>query len=188
LTVTAVRDAGFTEEIALTPAGAVPPNVALALKNIPKGQNQVKVQLTPAANAAVAKFTIALTGKARFRDVDFTVSAAPTVLSVSLPFDLQVAPTPLKLTPGGKAKLKVTAVRKGGYQGPITVELRNLPAGVTAPKATIAMGQTVVEVDLTAAANAAAGDKKDVNVLGTATAAANQQNASPNFVVSVAKK
>jgi len=92
------------------------------------------------------------------------------------------------LAPGAKAKLKVTAVRKGGYQGPITLEVRNLPANVTAAKGEIAMGQTAAEIELTAAAAAAAGNKADVNVLGTATAAANQQNASPNFAVNVVKK
>jgi hypothetical protein len=84
-------------------------------------------------------------------------------------------------------KVKVTAVRKGGYNGPITLEFRNLPANVSAPKPAIPEGQTEVEVDLTAAANAAVGAKGDVNVLGTATGLANQQNASPNFTVNVVK-
>jgi hypothetical protein len=57
-----------------------------------------------------------------------------------------------------------------------------------AAKPTIAMGQNSVDVEITAAANAAVGDKADVNIQGTATAAANQQNVSPNFTVSVGKK
>ena len=43
-------------------------------------------------------------------------------------------------------------------------------------------------MEVTAAANAAAVDKSDINVLGTATAAGNQQHASANFTVTVAKK
>src|SRR5262249_8806808 len=50
LTITAAREPGFAEEIVLAPGG-LPPNVAPMLKNIPKGQNEVKVQLTPAAAA-----------------------------------------------------------------------------------------------------------------------------------------
>ena len=107
---------------------------------------------------------------------------------VALPFALQAEPLPVKILPGGKATLKVTATRNGGYAGPIAVEVRNLPANVTATKATIAMGQTTVSLEITAAAAAVAGDKDDVNVLGTATAAGNQQAASPNLTVSVAKK
>jgi hypothetical protein len=68
------------------------------------------------------------------------------------------------------------------------VEVRNLPANVTATKGTIAAGQTAADVELTAAAGAAAGDKADVNVLGTASAAGNQTAATPNFTVSVGKK
>ena len=97
-------------------------------------------------------------------------------------------PAALKIPQNGKVKIKLTATRKGGYQGPIAFELRNLPANVTAGKGTIAMGQNDAEVEITVPANAAAGEKKDVNILGTATAAANQQNATPNFTVTVEKK
>jgi hypothetical protein len=187
ITLTAVRAAGFMEEIVLAPVG-LPPNVAPALKNIPKGQNEMKAQLTPAANAPLGKFLISVTGKAKFQNKDYVVIAAPADLVLSLPFDLKVEAPPIKLAPGDKAKIKVMAVRKGGYQGPIDLEVRNLPAGVTAPKGRIAMGQAAVEIELTAAANTAPSDKADVNVLGTASAAANQQNASANFTVSAVKK
>jgi hypothetical protein len=115
-------------------------------------------------------------------------TSSPAPLVVALPFDLKAEPVPVKLLPGGKATLKVTATRKGGYAGPIAVEVRNLPANVTATKPTIAMGQTTAEVEITAAPSAAAGDKPDVNVLGTATAAGNQTAATPNFTTSVGKK
>jgi hypothetical protein len=85
----------------------------------------------------------------------------------------------------GKRALPVRAVRKGGYQGAITLELRNLPAGVTAPSVTLAEGQTEAVFTLTASEAAALGKKGDVNVLGTATAAGNQQLASANFTLEV---
>jgi hypothetical protein len=187
LTITATRAAGFTDEIALSPVG-LPANAASALKNIAKGQNEVKVQLNPAANAALGRFPISVTGKAKYQNKDFSVTAAPVALVLALPFDLRIEPTPIKIAPGSKAKVRVAATRKAGYQGPIAVELRNLPANVTAAKATIPMGQDAAEIELTVAADAAAGDKADVNALGTATAAANQQNASSNFTLSVLKK
>ena len=59
---------------------------------------------------------------------------------------------------------------------------------MTASKGNIAMGQNDAEVELAVAANAAPGEKKDVNVLGTASAAGNQQNASPNFTLTIEKK
>jgi hypothetical protein len=187
VTVTAVRDAGFTEEIVLAP-GALPPNVTAALKPIPKGVNEVKVTLTPAANAALGSSPFTLIGRAKVQGKDMAAMSAPAPLPVSLPFELKAEPSPLKLAPGGKAVLKVTATRKGGYAGPIALEIRNLPANVTAVKATIAMGQSAADVEVTAAANAVAGDKADVNVLGTASGAANQTAATPNFTLSVGKK
>jgi hypothetical protein len=187
LTVTAARVAGFTEEITLAPLG-LPPSLAPALKNIPKGQNAIKVQLTPAANAALGSIVVSFTGKAKFQNKDYLVIAAPVDLAVGLPFDLKVEPSSLTLKQGAKAKLKVTAMRKGGYSGPIALEVRSLPASVTAPKATIAKDQTTAEIEVTAAPTAAVASKADVSVLGTASGAANQQTASPKFTVSVVKK
>jgi hypothetical protein len=184
LTITATRAADFAEEIALAPVG-LPPNVGAALKSIPKGQNEVKVQLNPAANAPLGQFPVAFTGKAKFQNREYSLTAAPVALVLTLPFEMKAGPTPLKVQQGGKAVLQVSAVRKGGYQGPIALEVRNLPANVTAAKGLIAEGQTTAELEVAAATTAATGDKADVNVLGTATAAANQQNASSNLVVSV---
>jgi hypothetical protein len=104
------------------------------------------------------------------------------------PFTLKAETVPVKLLPGSKASLKVTATRQGGYTGPIAVEVRNLPANVTAAKGTIAAGQTTLDLEISAAAAAKAGDKGDVNVLGTATAAENRTAATSNFTVSIGKK
>src|SRR5262249_60655626 len=98
------------------------------------------------------------------------------------------APAPRKQPPGDRAALKGTATGMAGSQGPIALEVRNLPAKVTAAKTTIEMGKSEVEIEVTAAADAAVGDKADVNVMGTAPAAGNQQHTSPNFMLSVMKK
>jgi hypothetical protein len=52
---------------------------------------------------------------------------------------------------------------------------------------TVAADKTAAEVELTAAANAAAGDKPDVQVVGTATGAGNQAATAPNLVLKVVK-
>ena len=140
------------------------------------------------AAGSVGSFPVTFTGKAKVQSKEFTVTAPPVPLVVVAPFELKVEPLPVKVKQGGKAKVKVTATRKAGYQGPINVEVRNLPANVAAGKATIAMGQATVEVELAATDTAVVAEKKDVNVLGTATAAANQTNASANFTVNVEKK
>ena len=93
-----------------------------------------------------------------------------------------------ELKQGAKQKIKISAVRKGGYAGPIAIELRKLAAGVTATKGTIAMGQAAVDLEVSAAATAAVGAKAGVDVLGTASAAGNLQNPSPPFTITVLKK
>jgi hypothetical protein len=190
VTITATRDPGFVEDIILNPLVGLPPTEKPpALKPIAKGQDEVKFQMTLTAKAALGEHVLFFSGKAKAQNKEFSASAPPATLVLGAPFDLKVE-APLKLTTGDKggSKLKVSAVRKGGYQGPIAVEIRNLPANVTAAKGMIAMGQTETEIVVIAAANAPAGPKMDVNILGTATAAGNLQNASPNFTVIVEKK
>lgn len=186
--ITVKRNPGFDEAVALLPPTGLPKGVtAGALKPIPKGQSEVTVPLTLPAKAPLGKFDVTFSGKAKQGAKEFVVNA-PAALVLAAPFELKAEPAALQLAAGAKGKLKVTATRRGGYQGPIAVELRGLPAGVTAAKATIPMGQSAVDVEVSAAANAAAASVKTANVLGTATAAGNLQGASPNFVVSVTKK
>lgn len=55
---------------------------------------------------------------------------------------------------GSSVKLKVTAVRLGGFDGPIELTANGLPPGVTAAKAVIAAKQSSAELALTADATA----------------------------------
>jgi hypothetical protein len=183
LTVTATRAAGFAEEIGLTVI-ALPPNVTVAAKPIAKATNEIQFPLTAAANVPLGPVSVIVIGRTKFQNRDFTVHVASTTLVLVLPFELK-ADAPPPLNPGDKVKFKVTATRKAGYNGPIDLEVKNLPANVTAAKALIPMGKIDIEVELTAAANAAAGDKADVNVTG---AAAGQNIPTANFTLKVVKK
>ncbi|HLJ11283.1 MAG TPA: hypothetical protein VKU82_08840, partial [Planctomycetaceae bacterium] len=71
-----------------------------------------------------------------------------------------------KLAKGQTLKIKVVAERNPAYGGPITLTLQNLPKGVAASAAMIAAGQNEVEVTLTAAADAATGEVKNIIVQG----------------------
>src|SRR5262249_39261588 len=128
---------------------------------------------------------VSFTGATKYQGRDFTFTAAPVSLVIAPPFTLALEPAPLKVSQGGKARLKVTAARRAGYQGPIALEVRNLPANVTAPKAVIPMAGQSAEIEVSAAPDAALASKANVSVLGTAVAAANQQFASPNLTVIV---
>jgi len=186
VTVTATRAAGFAEEIQLAPV-TLPANVAIAVKPIPKGANEVVFPVTPAVAAAYGPIPISFRGTAKVAMKDFAYYSSAGTLSVVLPVEVKTDPAPIALKAGQKVKVKVTIVRKGNYKGPVDVEVKNLPANVTAPKVTIAMDKLDAELELTATAAAVVGDKPDVQIVATATAAANQQGISPNLVLKLSK-
>ena len=98
------------------------------------------------------------------------------------PFALEVQQKVVKLAQGGKAKIVVTAERKD-YEGPIILELTNLPAKVsTVSKAMIAASAREVEIEITAANDADIGEKTDVLAM-----ASNPLVASSPFTIKVEK-
>jgi len=186
ITVAATRAAGFADEIQLAPV-APTPNVTVAVKPIPKGANEVQFPATAAANAGIGPHPIAFRGTAKVGGKDVAYYSSTATVNVVLPVEVKAEPSPLALKAGQKAKLQVTVARKGGYKGPVDLEVKNLPVNVTAPKVTVAADKTSAEVELTAAANAAAGDKPGVQVVATAKGAGNQQATAPNVVLKVVK-
>ncbi|HEX3152745.1 MAG TPA: hypothetical protein VHR66_32025 [Gemmataceae bacterium] len=186
LTITATRAAGFAEEIQLAPV-TLPANVTIAVKPIPKGANDVQFPVTVAAAGALGPLPLSFRGTAKAAGKDFAYYSSSVAANVVLPVDVSGSPTPLTLKIGQKAKLAIKVLRRGDYKGPVDVEVKNLPANVTAPKVTVPADKTEAEVELTAAANAAAADKPDVQLSATATGAANQVSLSPTIVLKVVK-
>ncbi len=189
VTVSVKRQAGFAEEIVLNAPTGLPATVpAPKLANIAKGKNELKFALNVDAKTPPGEYLVFLSGKGKVKDKEFSTNALPLTLVVGPPFKLTVNPAVLNLKPGEKGKLKVSAQRQGGYKGPIALDVRKLPANVTAGKGAIAVDQTSFELEITAAANTAPGENKDVDVNGTATALNNLQGASPAFTVRIEKK
>src|SRR4030095_4665396 len=77
-------------------------------------------------------------------------------LNVITPLSIAAAPAG-PLVQGQKQQVKLTLPRRGDDKQPVDVKFKSLPAGVTAPeKTTLAADQNEVEIELTAAADAAA--------------------------------
>jgi hypothetical protein len=189
VTITATRDKGFADDIAIDPPINLPPNVGVPkIPNIAKDKNEVSFPLDLNAKVPMGDFAVLFSAKAKRKEGDIPAAALPLDLVLRSPFDLKIEPPVLTMKPGDKAKVKITATRHGGYKGPIAIEARKLAANVTSTKATIAADQATVELDIVADAKAAPGDKTDVDVLGTATALNNLTNASPVFTVRIDKK
>src|SRR5262249_2253369 len=132
------RDPDFMEDIALQPLAGLPKGVAVPkLPPIPKGQKEGKVALTLPVKAPLGTVPLTVSGQTKSKGKVYAAVSDPALLVVGAPFALKVEPVPLTLTPGAKAELKIVAVRKAGYQGPIALVVRNLPPNVTAGKAVI---------------------------------------------------
>jgi hypothetical protein len=183
LVVVATRDPGFDGEIGLSVEG-LPAGVTATGKSVPAGQIAATIELTLTDRVGLGSFPFTVVGRARSGAREYSAHLLSPPLVVARPFELRTGPNPLPIEQGRGAKVTVTAIRKGGYTGPIGLELRNLPADVTAGRATIADGANSASLTLTAKAGAPLGSRGDVDVLGTARLG-NQQAASTPFTVHV---
>jgi uncharacterized delta-60 repeat protein len=82
-------------------------------------------------------------------------------------FSIAVATGRVFVRQGETAALGVTIAREDGFEGVVTVELRDLPAGVTVEPATVPAGETAATVTISAAADATQG-AVDVEAAGVA--------------------
>jgi hypothetical protein len=73
-------------------------------------------------------------------------------IPVAPDFRLKLATDVVNVPRAGSVKWKLTAERVGGFNGVIDVSVNGLPAGVTCAKATIAAGQSQVDLTLSAEA------------------------------------
>jgi hypothetical protein len=170
----------------------LPVQVKASKEAIPAGQNSGEIDLIVDARAdsvertnvqAVGTSTTGPNLQATSQNFTVIVQASPPVKAS---IEVRVDPKQVKLAPGGRAQVKVQVTRKN-YDGPIAVELSDLPNQVIATKAIIPPGQNNVEIDLMAGPKAPAASK-DVRAVARATGAPNVQDTSPAFTVIVQKK
>jgi hypothetical protein len=188
--ITATRDPGFDDEITLTPPTGLPATIPApkAIPAIAKGKTETTFPLDLNAKTPLGEYFILVNAKTKHMGKELGTAAPPLMLVLGPAFELQVEPALVSLKPGDKAKLKVSAVRKGGYKGPIALDVRKLPPMVTAGKAMIAADQTTAEIEIVAAPTAAPADIADADVNGIATALNNLPGTSPPFSLRVQKK
>jgi hypothetical protein len=74
-----------------------------------------------------------------------------TVREPAPDYEVTFDPKSFNIPRGGRVSLTVTALRKDGFQGPIQVELQDLPRGLTATRGTIPEGEDTTTLVLTAA-------------------------------------
>jgi hypothetical protein len=166
ITVIAKRSETFKDPITLAIHG-LPPNVDFGNKPIDKDQNQIQITLTSKQNAPLGVHSIVITGTGKLGDQQITVVAPAMNLDLRMPIELSLDTAGGKVPVNGKLKVKGKVNRLLGFKSPVELELKNLPKGVTAPKATVPEGATEVEIELTVAADAAVGAVNNLSLVGT---------------------
>lgn len=91
-----------------------------------------------------------------------TIYSTPFRLSVQPAITVQLAANNLMVTGGVAAKFTGTIKRTPGFQGAVTVQILNLPAGSTVPPVTVPADQEAFELTVTPAMVAAAMDIPNV--------------------------
>lgn len=182
--VIVTRTEGYDEAITLAVEPAktgLPAAVTAAVKPIPKGAGEIDVTFTATDKSPLGQFSAVLLATAKKGNVT-TVQAVPAFgLTLEAPFSLTADPGTDPLTQGGELKLKVALKRNPAFDGPVTLTVQNLPKGVTAAATEIPKDATEAEITLTAAADAAVGEVKNLVVKadGKAGKAALTANAPP---------
>lgn len=167
MTVRLSKQKFFDEEVALEISN-LPPNVAVAAKPIAKGAREVQLEIESKKDSPLGKFPVFVAGVATERGRSARVFADILTFSIEPAFSIAMTAPESKIAKGGKLSVEVKATRHPSYQGPIEVELKNLPAGVTAPKGTIAEKQDSVTIELAAAGDAAAATIENLTAVATA--------------------
>ncbi len=154
-TAKATKLNGFDDPITLAVEG-LPPGVTATVAPIEKGKAEVAIQLAGPGAMAEGDHAFRVVGSAVFQNQPKKVVAAG-VLRVVKPFEVTATPAGA-VNRGAAHKMKITVTRNPAVTAAVTVKFKNVPAGVGVPaEVTIAEGQTEVEIDVAAAADALVG-------------------------------
>jgi len=165
--VIAERQKGYDEAItlAVTPAkNGLPGGISVAVKPIPKGANEVELVFSANEKAPLGDFTATLNGVLKKGKTTVNQVVPGVGLKLTAPFSVSADTGNGELAKGQKLNLKVAVQRNPAFTGPLTLSVQNLPKGVTAAAATVAADKNEATIELTAAADAAAAQVKNLQV------------------------
>ncbi len=159
LTVNATRRGGFNEPINLTTAG-LPPGIGGGNATIAAGQNQATLDfgvIDP--NAALIDASLQITAKTRFNGRDETILAPPVAAQVVRPFSFELLTPNPTVVVGGETMLFGVVRRQAPFQGEVRIASEgSLPAHIVVTPAKLGPGESVAQIKLSAAPQAAPGE------------------------------
>lgn len=153
----------FDDAIALAVEG-LPSGFAAKAEPIAKGKNDIAVTVSGPADAMPGEHPFKVVGKATYQNQPQQVTLGELVLKVAPALQLRLA-GPAVVEPGKTARLKLTLQRGAEQVKEVSLAIKDLPPGVSAPeKLSAAADQTELEIELTAAADAKSGEAAKVQV------------------------
>jgi hypothetical protein len=188
VTIRARRAEGLSGDVTLATLpekDALPKEVSLELKPIPKDADEVTLKFSATGKAALGAFSLVLHGTLK-QDKETVVAPTPAIsYRLAAPFAVTLDKPPRPFKVGGELEWAVQIERNPAFSGAIALKLSDVPAGVTAPEVTIPADASTAVLKLAAASDAKAGTFKDVKL--TAVAADNAklsvERKLPEFVI-----
>ncbi len=126
----------------------LPAKVTGTVENVAAGQNGAKVELSAAGDAQNAKQTARVVAKLYGR----TIAADVPVQVDRTPYKVKSFQA-VSIKPGETKQVKIP-IERSSYKGPLNLELKNLPEGVTVSNVQVAANQTEATVTIKAAPDA----------------------------------
>jgi len=152
--VKVVRTKGADSALAISPL-SLPAGVTIAGATIADKATEGKVTVKAAVAAPLGTMTVVLQAKGRLAGADQTLDLPAVTLTVVPPASVELAAPAIDVKAGATVELKGKIVRKGTFDGPVTVKINGLPAGLKADPVTVAGGASSFVVKVAADAKAA---------------------------------
>jgi hypothetical protein len=152
--VTVTRAKGSDGALVISPL-PLPPGLTIANATIADKAADGKVTINVAVAAPLGTMTIGLAAKGKIAGVERTFALPAVTLAVVPPATVELAAPTFEIKPGATVELKGKIVRKGSFDGPVTVKINGLPAGLKAEPITLAGATSNFAVKIVADAKAA---------------------------------
>jgi hypothetical protein len=152
--VKVTRTKGSDGALAISP---LPLRPGLTITNATIADKAVdgKITVQVAVAAPLGTMTVGLAAKGKIAGAERTFDLPAVTLAVVPPATVELAAPALEIKPGATLELKGKIVRKGSFDGPVTVKINGLPAGLKAEPVTLAGTTSNFAVKIVADAKAA---------------------------------
>jgi hypothetical protein len=137
--VKVVRPKGADSALAIAPV-ALPAGITVVAATVADKATDGKVTVNAAIAAPLGAMTVVLRAKGKFAGAERTIDLPAVTLAVVPPASVALAGPSIEVKGGTTTELKGKIVRKGAFDGPVTVKINGLPAGLKADPVTVPGG------------------------------------------------